>query len=457
MRVIDQSVLPDGAKTKTVQDLGAVVGVKPEMSKAIVTLYPNLSLQKLTEQLGAIYEKDARDLKEIESYAFEWAIKTNQIPRIKIAEDCSDTGEGVAEFAIILEKKFYDPHDTFELENEQQLFVTRKPEILATGKVRYFVKLVTGKLSSKANISYMTRGKTTKYVSNYHPELSERGYAKLFSNTEKHRNYISRHRVEDSWSGDYAKMEKKFLEHGGMFFSIKTGEKELIDQLYLAFENSCLLGHTNVDDEGRILIQEEDGRPIVMGEGIIPQIKRFCGQTRYSKLALSHLRNAMSEVVEKLPKKTGNRIAAICNWIFYQQINTLLDDKAKLSTTDAYFLSKTGGKIVLGAEFNGYSFSGNTIIFTENAALSDRYPDRGYCLLLDAGVYDGEPNIQLHTIKGMSFFNATQLGIGGKSGGANVENAGTMIHGWRAAYMGYRGAKVANPYGAHIIEENVSA
>ncbi len=457
MRVVDLSQMPDGAKTKTMQDLGAMIGLKPEMSKAIVTLYPNLSLQKLTEQLGSVYSKDVKNLKEIESFAFEWIIKTNQIPRIHFAEDCTETGEGGAMFPIILEKKFYDIRDTFELENEQQLFVKRVPEILPTGKVRYWVQLVSDDLSRKANISFMTRGRSTKYVSNYQPELSEKGYNKLFSNSEKHRNYISRHRVGDSVSGDFSKLQDKYLEHAGVLFKMSKMEKSLVDQLYLAFETSMLLGQSNFDVTGNCLITEEDGRPIPMGDGIIPQIKRYCGQQRYATLSLTHLQNAISDVVIKLEKKTGNKLVAICNWIFYQDMNRLLDAALTPRVTDNYFYTKTGGKIKVGAEYNAYHFSGNEITFMENAALSDRYTDRGYCLILDAGVYEGEPNIQMHTIKGMSMFKATRLGMGGKSGGDSVENVGTMVHGHEVSYMGYRGAKVANPYGAHIIEQNIAA
>lgn len=457
MRVVDLSLMPNGADTKTMQDLGSVIGLKPEMSKAIVTLYPNLSLQKLTEQLGAVYHKDVQSLKDIESFSFEWMIKTNQIPRIKFAEDCTETGEGGAEFRVILEKKFYDPHETFELENEQQLFVKRVPRMLAPNKWEYWVQLVSPNLSAQVNISYMTRGRTTKYVSNYHPELSERGYNKQFYNIEKHRGYISRHRVGDSWSGDFKKMQNKYLEHGGVYFKMQSGEKELLDQLYLSFENSMLLGHGNFDDKGNCLITEEDGRPIPMGEGIITQIKRYCGQQRYSKLTISHLQNAISDTVEKLPKKTGNKIVAICNWRFYQQINVILDELLKQRVTDNYFYNKKGEKIKVGAEYNSYEFSGNTITFMENAALTDRYTDRGYCLLLDTSLYDGEPNIQMITIKGMSLFKGSMLGMGGKTGGESVEGVGTFVHGSRVEYMGYRGAKVANPYGAHIIEENILA
>jgi hypothetical protein len=454
MRVIEYNMLPNGADTKTMQDLGAVIGLKPEMSKAIVTLYPHLSLQKLTEQLGAVYHKGAENLKDIEAFAFEWLIKTNQIPRIKFAEDCTETGEGGAEFPIILEKKYYDPHETFELDNEQQLFVKRVPELLAPGKVRYWVQLVTPDISRRVNTNYMRRGQTTKYVSNYHPELSERGYSKFMYNIEKHRGYISRHRVGDSVSGDFAKLKAKYLEHAGIYFKMSTMEKDLLDQLYLAFENSMLLGHGNFDDLGNCLITEEDGRPIPIGEGVITQVKRYCGQQRYSNLSATHFRNAIGDTVEKLDKKTGNRLVGICNWRFYQQGQEVLDNLLKTRVTDNYFYTKTGGKIKVGAEYNAYEFAGNIITFMENQALTDRYPDRGYCLILDTSMYDGEPNIQLMSIKGMSLFKGDLKGMGGKTGGESGDIY-TLIHGSRTEYMGYRGAKVANPYGAHIIEENV--
>lgn len=457
MRVVDYNMLPNGADTKTMQDLGATIGLKPEMSKAVVTLYPHLSLQKLTEQLGAVYSKGVENLKDIEAFSFEWLIKTNQIPRIRIAEDCTETGEGGAEFALILERKFYDKDDSFELENEQQLFVKRVPQQLAPNRWKHWVQIISGDPSRRVNTNYMKRGQTTKYVSNYKPELSERGYSKLFYNIEKHRNYISRHRVGDSVSGDFAKLKSKYLEHSGVFFKMSTMEKDLMDQLYLAFENSMLLGHGNFDNSGNCLITEEDGRAIPIGEGVITQVKRFCGQQRYSILSATHFRNAIGDTVEKLEKKTGNRLVAICNWRFYQQSQDVLDNLLKSRVTDNYFYTKTGGKIKVGAEYNAYEFAGNTITFMENAALTDRYPDRGYCVLLDTSMYDGEPNIQMHTLKGMSLFKGTQLGMGGKTGGESVENLGTLVHGSRTEFMGYRGAKVANPYGAHILEENVLA
>lgn len=456
MKVIDYNLLPDGAATKSMQELGAIIGQKPEISKAIVTLYPNLTLQKITEQLGQVWKKKGvSNLKSIEAFAFEWFIKTNQIPKIKFAEDCTHTGEGGEEFPVILEKKFYDPDETFELENEQQLMVRRVPEKLTSNKWRYWVKIVSPNRDARVNTSYMTKGKTTKYVSNYKPELSEKGYNKLLFNIEKHRNYISRHRVGDSYSGDFAKLKAKYLEHAGMYFTMSTMEKDLLDLLYLSFENSMLLGHGNFDDKGNCLITMEDGRPIPVGEGLIPQAKRFCGQQRYFNFSEKVLRNALNDIVARKKRKTGNHLVFMVNWIMYQQAQELLDSILKTRTTDSYFYDVKGNKIKVGAEYNSYTFAGNTITFMENEALTERYPEKGYGISIDMDMYDGEPNIQMVTLDGMSLFRGDMIGMGGKTGGESVSNLGTLVHGGRVEFMGYRGLKLANPYAAHILEQNV--
>jgi len=55
----------------------------------------------------------------------------------------------------------------------------------------------------------------------------------------------------------------------------------------------------------------------------------------------------------------------------------------------------------------------------------------------------------------MSLFKGSLKGMGGLSGSDSGDIA-TTIHGSRIEYMGYRGAKIANPYGAHILEENLA-
>lgn len=457
MKVVSINHIPDGAATKSMQNLGAMIGLKPHISKSIVTMYPNLTLQKLTEQLGAVYHKDTKDLnlKEIEAFEFQWKIKTNRIPRIMIAEDCNENGKYGQEFRLILEKKFYDVRDAFELENEQVLFVTRQPKQLAPNKVEHWVRIISGSLDTSINTNYLKRGSKTKYLTNYQPEMSEIGFSKSFWNAEMHRNYISRHRIGDSVSGDFAKLKPVYMQHGGDLFTMPQIEKDLLDQIYLAFENSMLLGPGNFDDNGKVLITEEDGREIPMGVGLIPTIKKYCGQTRYFFLSDKVLREVISACVEKMENRTGNTIAVACNWRMYEQAQIVLDNLLKTRTHDAYFYSKDGKKIKVGAEYNAYEFAGNTIVFMHNDALTERYPEKGYGVFIDTNRYGEDCNVQMMTLKGMSLFKGSLLGMGGKGGGDNVENMGSTVHASRYEMMGYRGIKLANPYTSHILEENV--
>jgi hypothetical protein len=454
MKVIDSNMLPKGTDTKTLQDLGMIIGMKPHVSKQVVSLYPRLTVQRLTEQLGAVYNKKASNLQEIDSFSFEWKINVNRIAKIKFAVDCNEDGSNGSIFPIILENPYYAKNETFELENEQQLFVKKPGEKIAEGKYRYWVQLVTNKLDGRVNTSYMTRGKETKYVSNYHPELSERGYNKFMHNFEKHMNYISRHRAGDSFSGDYQKLKQKYIEHGGDYFKMSSMDKQLLDYLYMSFENSMLLGHGNFTDKHEILIQEEDGRPIPMGQGIIQQIRNFCDQIRYTSLTRRHLDNMISSVVERLENKTGNKIAIACNWRMYKQVQELLDNLLKDRVLDNYFYDVNGGKIKVGAHYAAYEFAGNVLTFMENDALTERYPEKGYGVFMDTGIYDGEPNISMYTLPGMGMFRGELDGMGGQTGSASGKMAST-VHGGRIEYMGYRGVKVANPYAAGILEEYV--
>jgi hypothetical protein len=456
MKVMDYSLIRNGADTKTMQDLGQVLGMKPQMSRAVVTMYPQLSLQNITEALGRVYKKDAGKTKseQLSSFSFEWDIQTNQIPDVEFAEDCTEDGYGGAEFRVVFKKKYYDPHDVFRLNNKQLLFVKRPGRMLAPNKWEYWVKLVSGDTTRTVDTSYMRTNSKTYYVSNYHPELSERGYNKYMFNTERHRNYISRHRVGDSVSGDWANLKETFLEHAGAYFKMKDVDKSLLDHYYFSREMHLIWGRSNFDANGKCTDVEADGRPIPMGDGLIAQIERFCGQQRYLKLTIQHLRNAIEDVVGKLASKTGNTIMVKCNWRFYIQVQALLDEALTPRATDNYFYTVEGNKLTVGAEYNAYKFAGNKIVFVENAALTQEYPDHGYAVYFDLGYYDGEPNISLQTLKGSELIRGFLPGMGGESGTASG-NIATTVHGNRIEYLGYSGIKVGNPYGAHIMEEHV--
>ena len=84
------------------------------------------------------------------------------------------------------------------------------------------------------------------------PELHEEGYCKYQSNIERHRNYITTHRVDDSYSALYAAHEDIFIsiaegkDQGNLsetIYKMDKKEKNLLDN-FLFVRNNGLNGRS---------------------------------------------------------------------------------------------------------------------------------------------------------------------------------------------------------------------
>lgn len=459
MKVIDYNMIPSwAADTKTMKLVGSLLGDKPEKLSTVVTLRPDLTISMITDGLKNVYMagNSTDKFRPINAMSFTWKIQTHMIPKIRIVEDNSETGEGRAVFALILEKKYYDKGDTFRLENDQLLFVRAQPERLSADRWKYLVTLVGDDSSRKVNVAKTKKGNWTQYNSNYFPELSERGYSKFMFNVEEHRGYISRHRVSDSWSSDYAVLEDVYMQHGKEYFKMDSFDKRLLDLFLWTRENNLLFGESNHDILGKCLDQDEMGRDIPMSDGVITQFQRYCSQQRYSTLATTILDDAIDDVVSKSGKSIGNSITVVCNRRMYKQLGQVLKNDLRFvaNANGAFYHTKNGDKIKVGAHFNAYHVQGNDIIFTVDEALTLRYPDQGYGLFMDTTVRDGQPNISLMTLAGRKLISGTIAGMGGLDGKTSGEIV-TSVDGSEKHLIGYSGAMVANPYAGHIIKENI--
>ena len=107
---------------------------------------------------------------------------------------------------------------------------------------------------------------------------------------------------------------------------------------------------------------------------------------------------AIMAMSQKSANPTGNQYIFICNERCYADVQVVLAQHLLQFKyiTDAKVYSQTdGGKISVGAEYQGYNFLGNEVIFKVDRALSIEYPDRGYAVLVDltADKTSGQPAI----------------------------------------------------------------
>lgn len=84
-------------------------------------------------------------------------------------------------------------------------------------------------------------------------------------------------------------------------------KKVLMENFMQAREQMLLLAKGNVSVDGKATISDRaTGRQIPIGEGLIPQIERFCSKHVASKITINTFHTVISEMVQKSDAPTGN-------------------------------------------------------------------------------------------------------------------------------------------------------
>ena len=146
---------------------------------------------------------------------FEWEVETNNIKRIEFANTPIGDGVGGTEIIMPFKERYYEKYDIFQIDGSgQQCIVVARPVRKRDDYWEVTVRLIDNDYSSKLDATVCQRGDTTRFISNAVPELHEEGYCKYQSNVSKHRNYITTHRVDTTYSAQYAAFEDQFIKIG---------------------------------------------------------------------------------------------------------------------------------------------------------------------------------------------------------------------------------------------------
>ena len=172
---------------------------------------------------------------------------------------------------------------------------------------------------------------------------------------------------------------------------------------------------------GKATITDPDtGRPIYIGEGLIPQIEAAANKYVYvNKPNLPLFNQIMSDMADKAESDTGGKWIFICNRKLWNDINTVLGEYlANYRTDGTYMYSKSankgdGGYVKVGATYDTYIYSGNQVSFVVDRALTREYPDKGYgvCIDLTADKTTGTPAIAKFSLTGKDFMTNKIVGV----------------------------------------------
>jgi len=248
-------------------------------------------------------------------------------------------------------------------------------------------------------------------------------------NIEKHRNWLTEHRNDIGYSSRYAQMQDQFIkiaqgEGAGelkeKIFKLNKMEKDLLDSFNTSKNNALLWQKTTMDVNGKSTCLTEDGRPLIAGDGLIPQIERFASKFKFAKLNINVINTVMGQMTDKAANATGNHYTFVVNDKLWTMINSTLGDWLKLwNSTPTLLYSKATQSMVkvenpvkVGATFVSYEISGNTVSFIVDRALSKEYDRKAYgiCLDMTPDMSTNEPAISAHTLEGAEFVTSKYPG-----------------------------------------------
>ncbi len=236
-------------------------------------MYTSNTATFLTEALMNVYynQKTANKFQPINALLIEWDIDVEFVKRVEFAAAPSGDGAGGTDITMYFVERYYEKYDTFKVDDSrQQCIVKAVPQRKADNFWEYTVQLIDSDYSSVLDTNYCQKGMTTRFLSNIMPEYHEFGYTKYQSNIEKHRNWITEHRNDISFSSRYAQMEDQFIkvsqgegtgELKSKIFKLNKMEKDLLDNFQLVKNNHLLWGKTTMDINGKATVMTEDGRP----------------------------------------------------------------------------------------------------------------------------------------------------------------------------------------------------
>ena len=435
-------------------------------------MFEENTLEYITEGLGNMFYKDWKTSKfqSLNSMYWEWDVETNDIKKVALADTPIGDGSHGTEITFVMAEPWYNQNDIFEIdETKQQFFIKSGPIRKADNYLEYQAVIVTDSYSDTLE-GNPTIGSTTRWIGNAHPELHEFGFIKYQSNTSKFRNYLTTIRVDYSASSLYLINEPMWInlgkgkgsgEDAENIYKLNKLKATLMENFVQAGNNMMLLSRTNVTPEGKPTLYDNQGRPIYIGEGLIPQIMRYANKYFYNTLSLEAFNAMLATMSQKSKNPTGNTYMLVCNekyWIDAQlKLGKFLTDN---KTDGSYLWSRklnggTGGMVKVGATYNAYEFGGNTVIIRPDRALSREYEDKGFamCIDLTADSTSNQPAVAMFTLRGGNCIQNEIKGVGGFDGLSSGE-VSSPVAGSKYIIHGYKGCCVFNPYRSYIMIES---
>lgn len=173
------SRIPNMSDTKTYEDWSKYLGQRPHRIGVVARMYPNNTINFLTDGLRNIFYNDekANKYQVSDSLCFEWQIESNQIKHIAFADYPQGNGQNGTDIIMTFTENYYQKFDIFRIdETRQQCQVITRPVRKADNRWEVTVRLVDNNYDTILDEEGCEPGKTTTWQSTVNVyDLSEEG------------------------------------------------------------------------------------------------------------------------------------------------------------------------------------------------------------------------------------------------------------------------------------------
>lgn len=167
---------PNMGATRTAEDFMKFLSAKPARLGLVSTLYDQYTATHLTEALMNTVTRENRkkdSFSPINSFMVEWDIKVNRIHRVPMVKAIAGTGENAGDVCFYFGENWYNKNDVFVVERtRQQFIVVNRPQRVNDKEWIVVAKIMDDDYNSSVDQSGNYVGSTTRFLTNFHPELT---------------------------------------------------------------------------------------------------------------------------------------------------------------------------------------------------------------------------------------------------------------------------------------------
>lgn len=465
MRILSGTVDKLVDVTTTTNLLSQVALSEPEILPHVLNLFEgNLSTvgsflaRKGLTKHGLYADMKGESFKVVGNRQVKWKLDGPTLRKgvIQSHNGGSTPGLNHTTFTLSVNTDFFSKNNNLELADRRTILHVLSKEPASQGVWNYRVKLVHNNSAAYVDPTLLTAGMEIGFGHTMFPELSEDGDEK-YTFDEWHTEFLGIQRMKHTISGS-ANATKIALEHNGVRLWAYEQDMKMYRRWAEAIEHQMLFAKATFDAQGLVHIQDDAGRDLPMGNGLLEQGDPSL-QLQYNNLTIGQIEKIMGDM-QLLTGQDGVTELMLCGGQhFLANFNRLMRDVVQQNPTD--LVVSNGDGMGIRTAFSWYEFNGVRIHIVRCPAFDNphrptEYDQNGENLNSHRAFFvslgntiGGDPNVQLIALgNGENDRRFVSRVINGMTGNGPVVEGSGESHKYQLASSPVDGKQV------HILTES---